>query len=220
MRQIVLDTETTGLSPESGHRIIEIGCLELIDRRITENHFHHYINPLREIDQGAIAVHGISNEFLQDKPTFDEIVDEFIAYIKGAELIIHNARFDVKFMDKEFFHTKKSIKTHDICTVFDTLPFARKKHPGQKNNLDALCKRYEVDISDRSYHGALLDAKLLANVFLAMTGSQATLFDEGDANTLNQNAQQNRVSLKRNKPLKIIRASQEDILAQEKLMGE
>jgi DNA polymerase-3 subunit epsilon len=175
-RLIVLDTETTGLSPQDGHRIIEIGCVELIKRRLTGNRFHAYINPSRPIDDGAIAVHGITNEFLQDKPYFAGIADEFIDFIRGAELVIHNAPFDVGFINHEF--DKLSLGTvKDYSKVFDTLAYARKKHAGQRNSLDALCKRYGIDNSHRDLHGALLDAQILADVFLLMTGGQFSLLD-------------------------------------------
>jgi len=178
MRQIVLDTETTGLNPETGHRIIEIGCVELIDRRRTGNNYHQYINPEREIDDGAIAVHGITNEFLADKPVMSEVCAEFLDYVKGGELVIHNADFDTGFIDSEFALQKESIGViADYCSIVDTLKMARDLHPGQKNNLDALCKRYEVDNSQRDLHGALLDARILADVYLAMTGGQGSLLD-------------------------------------------
>jgi DNA polymerase-3 subunit epsilon len=179
MRQIVLDTETTGLSFEEGHRIIEIGCVELVHRRYTGNRFHQYVNPEREIELGALQVHGISKEFLINKPTFREVAKELIDFITGAELIIHNAPFDIGFLDHELKLIDKSFKPiSSYCSVFDTLTFARKKHPAQQNNLDALCKRYQVDNSNRDLHGALLDAKLLAEVYLAMTGGQTNLFSE------------------------------------------
>jgi DNA polymerase III subunit epsilon len=178
MRQIVLDTETTGIGPEVGHRIIEIGCVELVDRKLTNNHFHVYLNPQREIDEGAFRVHGISAEFLQDKPLFKDIFSEFIEFIRGAELIIHNAAFDVGFLNAEFKLLGSAYQINDLCSVCDTLILAREKHPGQRNNLDALCKRYEIDNSNRILHGALLDAEILAFVYLAMTGGQADLFDE------------------------------------------
>ncbi len=182
IRQVVLDTETTGLSPKEGHRIIEIGCVELIDRQLTGNTYHQYINPERKIDKGAIAVHGITNDFLQDKPGFADVADTFHRFIEGAELIIHNAPFDVSFIDHEFRKVKKSPFTlKKSCDILDTLVMARKKHPGQRNSLDALCKRYYIDNSDRSLHGALLDAQLLAKVYLLMTGGQTSLFEE-DAN--------------------------------------
>lgn len=181
-RLVVLDTETTGLNPQEGHRIIEIGCVELINRRITGNRFHVYINPDRAIDQGAIEVHGITNQFLEDKPRFADVLDDFIAFIKGAELVIHNAPFDVGFINHEFSRlTDKVGKLDNYSTVFDTLAFARKKHPGQRNSLDALCKRYSIDNSHRELHGALLDAEILADVFLLMTGGQSSLLDEGEA---------------------------------------
>lgn len=177
MRQIVLDTETTGLDPKSGHRIIEIGCVELEDRKLTGRHYHQYINPEREIDDGAIEVHGITNESVADKPRFGQIADEFMAFCEGAELVIHNAPFDVGFIDAELQRLKnsrwQSVRAH--CGVLDTLLLARQKHPGQKNNLDALCKRYLVDNSQRDLHGALLDAEILADVYLAMTGGQTDL---------------------------------------------
>lgn len=174
-RQIVLDTETTGLSTADDHRIIEIGCVELINRRLTGETFHQYINPEREIDAGAIEVHGITNESLVDKPVFADIATEFLRFIEGAELIIHNAAFDVGFLNHEFAKLGDAVRIEDICSVLDTLKLARDKHPGQKNNLDALCKRYGVDNSNRELHGALLDAEILADVYLMMTGGQVSL---------------------------------------------
>ncbi len=179
-RLVVLDTETTGLNPQEGHRIIEIGCVELVNRRLTGKRFHVYINPERIIDAGAIEVHGITNQFLEDKPVFAGIVDDFIAFIQGAELVIHNAPFDVGFINYEFSRLKNQTGTvTDYSKVFDTLTYARKKHPGQRNSLDALCKRYSIDNSHRDLHGALLDAEILADVFLLMTGGQSSLLDEG-----------------------------------------
>lgn len=178
MRFVVLDTETTGLEPREGHRIIEIGCVELIGRRLTGRHFHVYLNPEREVDEGAIAVHGITNEFLADKPRFAEVVDEFFEFIKGAELIIHNAAFDIGFINHEFARLKARPELGEVldhCSVLDTLRMARERHPGQRNSLDALCKRYGVDNSGRDLHGALLDAEILADVYLAMTGGQTSL---------------------------------------------
>ncbi len=175
-RQIVLDTETTGLEPSQGHRIIEIGCVELVDRKLTGKHYHQYIQPEREIDQGALEVHGISSEFLADKPVFSFIVDDFLDFVDGAELIIHNAPFDVGFLDHELMLAANRIKKMSkICSVIDSLVLARSKHPGQKNNLDALCKRYAVDNAKRELHGALLDAEILADVYLMMTGGQTSL---------------------------------------------
>lgn len=187
MRQVVLDTETTGIGHENGHRIIEIGCVELIDRKLTGQRYHVYLNPEREVEEGAYRVHGISTAFLQDKPLFKSILNEFIAFIDGAELIIHNAPFDVGFINAELALAgwEGSLKT--ICTVFDTLVLAREKHPGQRNSLDALCKRYYVDNTNRTLHGALLDAEILAAVYLAMTGGQAQLFED-DSNLLNHSA--------------------------------
>lgn len=176
MRQIVLDTETTGLEVSQGHRIIEIGCVELVNRRLTGNHYHQYIKPQREIDQGAIEVHGITNEFLDDKPLFEQVAADFVEFISGAELIIHNAPFDLGFLDAELQRLPGMFGAlRDRCTVVDTLVLARARHPGQRNNLDALCQRYGVDNSQRDLHGALLDAEILADVYLAMTGGQTDL---------------------------------------------
>ena len=188
MRQIVLDTETTGLETSQDHRIIEIGCVELIDRRITDNSWHHYINPDREIDAGAFEVHGISNESLQDKPRFGDIAQDFINYIDGAELVIHNAPFDVGFLNNELQRSNAilgSVEEH--CSVLDTLSLARRLFPGQRATLDALCKRYGVDNSKRELHGALLDAELLAEVYIELIGGrQAALVlgEEPEAPTL------------------------------------
>lgn len=176
MRQIALDTETTGIGNK--HKIIEIGCIEIIDRVITENNFHIYLNPQRPVDEAAFRVHGISNEFLQDKPLFLNILDDFLEFISDSELIIHNAPFDTGFLNYELQCANSEHKIENICKVFDTLPFAKRKHPGQRNSLDALCKRYEIDNSNRQLHGALLDAELLARVYLQMTGGQTTLFGE------------------------------------------
>lgn len=180
MRQIVLDTETTGLDPAQGHRVIEIGCVELMNRRLTGNNYHQYINPDREIDQGAIDVHGITNEFLADKPLFADIAEDFLAYIDGAELVIHNAPFDVGFLNAEFeqLESKKTGVIDAHCSITDSLKMARKMHPGQKNDLDSLCRRYEVDNTGRTLHGALLDAEILADVYLLMTGGQTGFFEE------------------------------------------
>lgn len=176
MRQIVLDTETTGLEPKQGHRIIEIGCVELQDRKLTGNHYHQYIQPDREIDVGAIEVHGITNEFLQDKPRFEDIVQDFMTFIEGAELVIHNAPFDVGFINHEFNLLKPKVaNVESFCQILDTLQLARQMHPGQRNSLDALCKRYDIDNSQREKHGALLDSEILADVYLAMTGGQVSL---------------------------------------------
>ena len=175
MRQIVLDTETTGLDVNAGHRIIEIGAVELVDRRISGRQFHEYINPDRDIEDGALEVHGITSEFLADKPRFNEIVAEFLEFVDGAELVIHNAEFDMGFINAELglLETLPAQGLGDA--VVDTLEVARDLHPGQRNNLDALCKRYEIDNSNRTLHGALLDAEILADVYLAMTGGQTDL---------------------------------------------
>lgn len=175
-RQIVLDTETTGLEVNQGHRIIEIGCVEMVNRRITGRHYHQYIHPQRDIDAGAMEVHGITLEFLAGKPTFEEVATEFAQFVEGAELIIHNAPFDVGFIDAELERLDSDIPPlAELCSVLDTLQMARHKHPGQRNNLDALCQRYEIDNTSRTLHGALLDAEILAEVYLAMTGGQASL---------------------------------------------
>ena len=176
MRQIVLDTETTGLEVSLGHRIIEIGCVELVDRRVTGEHWHFYFNPDREVDSGAFEVHGIGNDFLADKPRFAELASDFIDFVRGAELIIHNAAFDVGFLDYELSLLEEPpAPMAEHCEILDTLMLARQKHPGQKNNLDALCKRYSIDNSHRSLHGALLDARILGDVYLVMTGGQVSL---------------------------------------------
>ena len=214
MRQIVLDTETTGLEPSQGHRIIEIGCVELVNRQLTGNHYHQYINPDREVEEGAIEVHGISNEFLADKPRFEDVVEDFIEFIKGAELIIHNAPFDVGFINHEFKLLSRGYAAVDsICTVLDTLAMARQKHPGQKNSLDALCKRYEVDNAHRELHGALLDAEILADVYLRMTGGQVTLLlGDQDASGAAVAQSIRRVSADR-PPLTVIKADEQEIKA-------
>lgn len=183
-RQIILDTETTGLDPAQGHRVIEIGCVELLNRKLTGQRFHVYLNPEREIDAGAVEVHGLSSEFLADKPRFRDIADDFLSFIEGGELIIHNAPFDVGFLNHELeLHDSTLPGLSALCSIIDTLVLARKKHPGQRNNLDALCKRYSIDNSQRSLHGALLDAEILAEVYLAMTGGQTSLRFEQEKQT-------------------------------------
>ncbi len=216
MRQVVLDTETTGLEPRQGHRIIEIGCVELVNRRLTGKRYHQYINPDREVDEGALEVHGISNEFLADKPRFADIVDDFIQFIRGAELVIHNAPFDVGFIDHELtLLGQQQNHVENICKVLDTLVLARKMHPGQKNNLDALCKRYDIDNSQRDLHGALLDAEILADTYLAMTGGQTALSLGGmaDSNDLEQSTavSQPRPLQVETSRLKVLRASDEEL---------
>lgn len=221
MRHIVLDTETTGLEPSHGHRIIEIGCVEIINRRITENTYHQYIQPDREIDEGAYEVHGISNEFLADKPRFKDIVGDFMSFVNGAELVIHNAPFDVGFLNHELAMLEPIWgKVSDHCGITDSLVMARKKHPGQKNNLDALCKRYEVNNSKRELHGALLDAELLAEVYLRMTGGQESLLlGSGDgSNTSNMASPVRRVDS--NRPaLTVVSASVDEIAAHDDILG-
>jgi DNA polymerase-3 subunit epsilon len=181
MRQIVLDTETTGLNARFGDRIIEIGCVELVSRRPTGNHFHRYLNPEREVEEGALRVHGITNEFLQDKPRFAEVARELVEYLAGAELVIHNAAFDVEFLNAELERLGLGPLEKHVASVVDTLRQARDLHPGKKNSLDALCERYQIEHSHRTLHGALLDASLLAEVYLAMTRGQESLAIELDA---------------------------------------
>ena len=217
MRQIVLDTETTGLEPSQGHRIIEVGCVELVDRRLTGNHFHRYIRPEREIDEGAIEVHGITNEFLADKPLFADIAEELMNYLRGAELIIHNAPFDIGFLNHEYKLLDRSFAgITEHCKVLDTLVMAREKHPGQKNNLDALCKRYEVDNSQRELHGALLDAEILADVYLLMSGGQTALSlgTQTSGGMAGGGDEIIRLNAKR-PPLPIINATSEELAAHE-----
>jgi DNA polymerase-3 subunit epsilon len=175
MRQIVLDTETTGLNARMGDRIIEIGCVEILNRRLTGNHFHRYVNPEREVEEGALRVHGITGEFLADKPRFEEVVGEFLDYVRGAELIIHNAAFDVEFLNIELDRIGRGSIESQVAGILDTLAQARELHPGRKNSLDALCERYLIDNAHRTLHGALLDAELLAEVYLAMTRGQESL---------------------------------------------
>jgi DNA polymerase-3 subunit epsilon len=181
MRQIVLDTETTGLEPAAGHRVIEIGCVEIVNRRPTQNRFHRYVNPEREVDRGALEVHGIENEFLATQPKFADVASEFLEFVKGAELVIHNADFDVEFLNHELRRLPDMPgEIRDCCGVLDTLALARRMHPGQRNTLDALAKRYNVDNSKRELHGALLDAQILADIYLAMTGGQVALLLDSD----------------------------------------
>lgn len=216
MRQIVLDTETTGIDPKEGHRIIEIGCVEVIGRKLTGNHFHVYINPQREIEQEAIEVHGITNEFLADKPLFADVAHDFIEFIRGAQLVIHNAPFDVGFMDHEFaMHSgSRGTVTSEICSVLDSLVLARQMHPGQKNNLDALCRRYGIDNSHRELHGALLDAEILADVYLLMTGGQTKLNLAGNSANDGDEMAVRRIARNGNK-LKVIKASADELVQHE-----
>ena len=221
MRQIVLDTETTGLDPKQGNRIIEIGCVEIVNRKITENTYHQYIQPDRESEEGAFEVHGISTEFLADKPHFADIIEDFIKFIDGAELIIHNAPFDIGFLDHELSMLDPVWgKVSDHCGVIDSLVMARKKHPGQKNNLDALCKRYEVNNARRELHGALLDSELLAEVYLRLTGGQETLAlsAEGSSSPTGQVSPIRRVDSNRPQ-MNVLRADIEELKSHEERLG-
>jgi DNA polymerase-3 subunit epsilon len=225
MRQLILDTETTGLDPASGHRIIEIGCIELIDRKLTGNRFHVYLNPEREVDPGAVEVHGLSTAFLADKSRFNDIAQDFLGFIDGAELVIHNAPFDVGFINHELKRAGSNFKTvADYCEVLDTLLMARKKHPGQRNSLDALCKRYGIDNKHRSLHGALLDAEILTEVYLAMTGGQTTLMlelEEPSPSNSDAGVAQSRSGLPTSRPrLRLIQCTEGEILAHQQRLSE
>jgi DNA polymerase-3 subunit epsilon len=218
MRQIVLDTETTGLEPKN-HRIIEIGCIEISNRRLTEKRFHYYLQPDRKIDAEASTVHGITDQFLQDKPRFADIVNEFMAFIKDAELIIHNAEFDVGFINHELNLLNQNFKPLDqYCKITDSLALARKRHPGQKNNLDALCKRYNVDNSNRQLHGAVLDAEILAEVYLAMTGGQVSLLVQQNNAQSNGDSVIKRISSNR-AALTVIAPTDEELEAHEQRLA-
>lgn len=219
-RQVILDTETTGISTADDHRIIEIGCVEMMNRRLTGQTFHQYINPQREIDDGAIEVHGITNEFLADKPLFADIAEDFLRFIEGAELIIHNAPFDVGFIDHELAKlADETRRVKTISTVLDTLKMARDKHPGQKNSLDALCKRYDVDNSNRELHGALLDAEILADVYLAMTGGQVSLtLTAEEADTKKSTANEAELGKLKRQPLTVLRASEDELAAHDEML--
>lgn len=219
MRQVVLDTETTGLDPAQGHKLIEIGCVEIINRRLTQRHYHQYLQPDREIELEAFAVHGIANEFLQDKPRFADIAPAFMAFIDGAELIIHNAPFDLGFINHELNLLQQGWKPVEAyCTVTDTLVMARQRHPGQKNNLDALCKRYNIDNSKRTLHGALLDSEILAELYLIMTGGQVSLLgNEQQTNRQQHISAIQRVAANR-PPLPIITADTDELAAHEMVL--
>ncbi|HAZ80560.1 MAG TPA: DNA polymerase III subunit epsilon [Porticoccaceae bacterium] len=224
MRQIVLDTETTGLETSQDHRIIEIGCVEMVNRKLTGRHYHQYINPERKVDEGAMEVHGISDQFLEDKPLFSAICSDFLSFLAGAELVIHNAPFDVGFINHELRKlndTQPALESE--CRIIDTLAVARQKHPGQKNNLDALCKRYGVDNSLRDLHGALLDAEILADVYLLMTGGQVNLNinqqSGSESGDISQVRNIRRLSAAR-KPLRVIRASDSEIVNHEKKLTD
>ncbi len=221
MRQVVLDTETTGLDPQQGHRIIEIGCVEIENRRLTGRHYQCYLNPERDIDEAAVEVHGLTEAFLIDKPVFVQVANDFVDFVRGSELVIHNAPFDVGFLDYELGQVSTGVaRISEICTVLDTLVLARNKHPGQRNSLDALCKRYEIDNSQRQLHGALLDAEILADVYLAMTSGQSSLSlrekrDEDDGENLRQRKRDpNRP------PLLVIPASAEELDAHAERLAE
>lgn len=217
MRQIVLDTETTGLDPRSGHRIIEVACIEMINRRLTGRHLHKYTNPEREIDEGAQAVHGISLEFLADKPKFGDIADEFLEFISGAELIIHNAPFDIGFLDAELDRLGR-VPVETICgKVTDTLLMAKDLHPGKRNSLDALCERYDIDNSSRTLHGALLDTELLAEVFLAMTRGQNSLMIEPDTEVRPQLGADGKI--RQRKPLLVRHAAPEELAEHDRVLA-
>jgi len=219
MRQIVLDTETTGLEPREGHRIIEIGCVEMIDRRLTGNTYHQYINPERAVDEGALSVHGISDEFLADKPVFLKVYEAFLEFVKGSELVIHNAPFDMGFLNHELSLLGNFKKTlDDYCSVLDTLDMAKKLHPGQRNNLDALCRRYGIDNTNRELHGALLDSEILADVYLAMTGGQVSLKFADSAGSDSQYGDKIiRLDPGRHK-LKVLQANNEEVAAHESML--
>ncbi len=221
MRQVVLDTETTGIGAEKGHRIIEIGCVELIDRKLTGRHYHQYVNPQRASDVEAVGVHGITDEFLLDKPLYGQVAQSFYDFIEGAELVIHNAPFDIGFMDMEFRHVNMP-KTATFCTILDTLVMARDMHPGQRNSLDALCRRYGIDNSHRELHGALLDAEILADVYLMMTGGQTDLMFSAEQGNKSGNAEGG-LNIDQFNPmdaqsLMVIKANSEELIAHDGIL--
>lgn len=220
-RQVVLDTETTGLEPSKGHRIIEIGCVELINRRKTDKTFHQYLNPEREIEDGAYDVHGLSNEFLSDKPLFRDIAQDLIDFVRDAELIIHNAPFDLAFLNAELNKLGKNWgEFEDFCTITDTLKIARDLHPGQKNSLDALCSRYNVDNSSRNLHGALLDAQILLDVYLAMTGGQTSLLLSEEEVEIDSNGNSLITLNATQSSLRVIYANKDELQAHEKRLED
>ncbi len=223
MRQIILDTETTGFEPHNGDRIIEIGAVEMVKRRLTDNNYHQYIYPERTVPQEAIEVHGITDEFLADKPLFAAIVDDFMEYVTGAELIIHNAPFDVGFINHELSQlpNNKWGKIEDHCVITDSLKMARKSYPGQRNSLDALCKRLYIDNSNRTLHGALLDSEILADVYLAMTGGQTDLLLSGDESSDDTSAGLGKHMIRQDRPaLKVLKASDEELSLHGKKLEE
>jgi DNA polymerase-3 subunit epsilon len=214
MRQVVLDTETTGLDPSQGHRVIEIGCVEIINRKLTNRHFHCYLNPDRDIDAGAIEVHGITSAFLADKPRFYQIESEFLAFVDGAELVIHNAPFDIGFLNAELARSDSTNTSMDsFCTVLDSLVLARQRHPGQRNNLDALCKRYGIDNTQRELHGALLDAEILADLYLVMTSGQRNLLLKDEESPEQRSESRATRTAKKRPKLDVIKASEEELAA-------
>lgn len=220
MRQVVLDTETTGIGAEKGHRIIEIGCVELIDRKLTGRHYHQYVNPQRSSDEEAVGVHGITDEFLADKPLFGQVAQAFYEFIEGAELVIHNAPFDIGFMDAEFRRLNMPM-TNTFCTVLDTLVMARDMRPGQRNSLDALCKSYGIDNSHRELHGALLDAEILSDVYLMMTGGQTDLMFSAETNESVKELARAKLEQLANvnaQTLSVVRATDVELSAHDKIM--
>lgn len=221
MRQVVLDTETTGLDPAQGHRVIEIGCVEIVNRKLTKRHYHCYLNPDREIDAGAIEVHGITSGFLADKPRFYQVEEAFLDFVRGAELIIHNAPFDIGFLNAELKRSNAGDQLMDAhCSVLDSLVMARQKHPGQRNNLDALCKRYGIDNTQRDLHGALLDAEILADLYLVMTSGQRNLLlkdDEEEAGVADKPVVR---STKARPSLTIVRASEDELATHRDRLAE
>lgn len=222
MRQIILDTETTGLSAAHGHRLIEIGCLEMINRRMTQNYFHYYFNPQRKIDAGATKVHGLTESFLADKPVFSDVAENLFHFLQGSELIIHNAPFDLSFLDAEFTRIQKKyapITKH--CSVVDTLIMARRQYPGQQNTLDALCRRYRIDNKHRDLHGALKDAELLAQVYLHMTGGQTQLFSSASVEAEEEKITQvTENSVTRTRTLKVVRATDHELQAHDQFIRQ
>ena len=221
MRQVVLDTETTGLDPQQGHRVIEIGCVEIQNRRLTGRHFHQYLNPDREIDEAAIEVHGITTHFLADKPRFEQVEADFLEFVSGAELVIHNAPFDIGFLDYELkLSGSGQGKMANICAILDSLVLAREKHPGQRNNLDALCKRYGVDNTQRDLHGALLDAEILADVYLLMTSGQSSLSLREEQEERTVTARRDRKFDPNRAPLRIVAATADELESHEACLNE
>ena len=221
MRQVVLDTETTGLDPKQGHRVIEIGCVEIENRRLTGKNFHCYLNPDRDIDEAAIEVHGLTRQFLSDKPHFAQIEGEFLEFVASSELVIHNAPFDIGFLDSELALSPSSnYSIGSFCKVLDTLVLAKEKHPGQRNNLDALCKRYSVDNTQRDLHGALLDAEILADVYLMMTSGQSSLSLREEPTRAALNFSKSRRLDPARTPLRIIRASRQELREHEARLDE